>query len=74
MPTADATLPHVALAAGVTAALLQLSAALYASGVPYSAIHPALAACALGCWAAFDGSLQVFNNDIVVVRCASKGA
>ncbi len=58
-PIARASLPRVLLGAGSTAALLQLSAVLYSSGVPYLAIHAALAVCALGCWAAFDGSLQV---------------
>ena len=58
-PIARASLPRVLLGAGSTAALLQLSAVLYSSGVPYPAIHAALAACAVGCWAAFDGSLQV---------------
>ncbi|KAK9830898.1 hypothetical protein WJX81_002776 [Elliptochloris bilobata] len=57
-PIAGATVPRMAAAAGATAALLQLSAALYARGVPYTVIHAALAPCALGCWAVFDGSLQ----------------
>ena len=58
-PIANATLPRVAAAAGATAALLQLSAVLYSRGLPYPAIHAALAPCAVGMWAALDRSLQV---------------
>ena len=58
-PVANATLPRVAAAAGATAALLQLSASLYSRDLPYPAIHAALAPCAVGLWAALDGSLQV---------------
>lgn len=58
-PIASATLPRVAAAAGATAALLQLSAVLYSRGLPYPAIHAALAPCAVGMWAALDSSLQV---------------
>ena len=61
-----AQLPAVALATGVTASLLALSAVLYVSDVPYPAMTAILAACAALNWRVFDGTRQ---GAFVAVLC-----
>ena len=54
----QAQLPAVALATGVTALLLALSAALYVKELPYPSITAILAVAAAANWRIFDGTRQ----------------